>query len=81
VSVDRCTSLKGDCCIEGLVADGTGGVDDGLGDAGGNGADNGVEAAGSADGDVDVCSFGTIIVFLSRRPRMVPWLRLGAACY
>lgn len=81
MSVDRCTNLNGDCCVEGLVVDGTGGVDDGLGDAGGNGADNGADTASSVDKDVDVCSFGTIIVFRSRRPRMVPWLRLGAACY
>ena len=73
MSVDRCTNLKGDCCIEGLVADGTGGVDDGLGDAGGNGVDDGAEAEGSAGADdVDACSFGTIIVFRSRRPRTVP---------
>jgi hypothetical protein len=59
--------------MEGLVVDdGTGGVDDGLGDAGGNGADNVAEDEGSADGDAEVCSFGTIIVFRSRRPRTVP---------
>ena len=72
MSVDRCTNLNGDCCIEGLVADCTGGVDDGLGDAGGNGVDDGAEAEGSAGADVDACSFGTIIVFRSRRPRTVP---------
>lgn len=58
--------------MEGLVADGTGGVDEGLGDAGGNGADNGTDTAGSADEDAKACSFGTIIVFRSRRPRTVP---------
>jgi len=67
--------------MEGLVVDGTGGVDDGLGDAGGNNVDDGAEDVGSADGDAEACSFGTIIVFRSRRPRTVPWLRLGAACY
>lgn len=58
--------------MDGLVADGTGGVDDGLGDAGGNGVDDGADAEGSASADVDACSFGTIIVFRSRRPRTVP---------
>ena len=72
MSVDRCTNLNGDCCIEGLVADSTGGVDDGLGDAGGNDVDDGAEVEGSAGADVEACSFGTIIVFRSRRPRTVP---------
>lgn len=58
--------------MEGLVADCTGGVDDGLGDAGGNGMEDDAETAVSANGDGDVCSFGTIIVFRSLRPRMVP---------
>lgn len=82
IKVDRCASLNGDCDMEGLVADCTGGVAEGLG-AAGNGAEFGGDAAGSVDGNVGACSLVTIIVFLlpSRRPRMVPWLRRGAADY